>query len=144
MTRLRSITSALAAAAALSAGAAGATTIISTQGSNTLRIQQSPMGTVVRDGIGAHYVAPSTISHEPLVLRHPARDRIEEPSGLARLFMWLNPFDGFFRDRSRNRVIEELPPEVTTRGRARAMFDDVPGENRAVDMMRSIMIRMDR
>lgn len=142
MTRLRSLPTALATVAALGAASAGATTILSTQGSNTLRITQSPGGTVIHDGIGAHYVAPSTISHEPLVLRHPARDAVEEPNGFVRLFMFLNPFDGFFR--SRPRTYHELPAEVPTRGRARALFDDVPGENRAVSMMQSIMSNLDR
>jgi hypothetical protein len=141
MTRLRSLPTALAAFAVLSAGAVGATTLVSTHGTNTLRISQSSSGTLIHDGIGAHYVAPATVSREPLVLHHPVRDEVEteNPGAFARLFMFLNPFDGFHRDRPSSRATEDCFPEVPTRNRATAMFDDMPSDNRAVGMMRSML-----
>lgn len=141
MTRLTFLT----LAATLAAGSVGATTIISNHGSNTLRIHQSPLGTVMHDGIGTHYWAPMREDRAPLVLRHPAPGHTETRNlgVFARLFAFLNPFDGFHRQRPVAPASREGFAQMQSQ-RALAVFDDVPGENRAVDMMRTILHRMDR
>ncbi|MCB1389313.1 MAG: hypothetical protein KDK12_09295 [Rhodobacteraceae bacterium] len=142
MTRLRFITTATVAAT-LAAGAAGATTIVSTHGTNTLRIRQSPMGTVIHDGLGTHFIAPE--SEEPLVLRHTtARDTAHDRGGLSRMFSFLNFFDGFHRERpAAPAAVEDCFPPIGTHPRA-TMFDEDMGENRAAAMMRTMLHRLDR
>lgn len=134
----------LALSATLAAGTAGATTIVSTHGSNVLRIHQSPIGTVIHDGFGPHIVAPRP-DREPLVLRHPVRDADETRnlSVFARLFFFLNPFDGFYRSHPAAPVVDDCDPAPQAH-RAVAVFDGNAGENRATAMMRTILHRMDR
>ncbi|MCA2010779.1 hypothetical protein [Pararhodobacter sp. CCB-MM2] len=137
MTRLRTLSAALAASAALGAGAAGATTIIS--GSNSIHVHQSPLGTVVTG-------SPASITRSPIPLHRPllshGHSRIvpevatREDSGFAQFFLFFWPW---------NRGVEaevEIAPEPAPIYRGHTIRAEP--ENRATDMMRTILRRMDR
>jgi len=137
MTRFRSVSAALIAAATLGAGAAGAQTIIS--GTNSVHVFQSPAGTIATSG--PTIVTRSLIPPRRPVLTH-AHVRHEEPAAVSRslfsfpqMFLFFGPWS---TETPRGVPAE---PELTPRRAADRMH--AQPENRASDMMRTIMRRMD-
>ncbi len=144
MTRLHSLPLLVATLATLGIGAASATTII-TQGSNTVRIHQSPAGSAtVISSPGTLRVMPG-LRPAPVVLEHHTHDLPEiatrNPSLFPRMFLFLSPlFDGFHRSAPIAPHFDDDFDQAPYRGQ-RVMHAS-PDENRAVIMMDRITRRL--
>ncbi|MBN8293786.1 hypothetical protein JI664_17575 [Rhodobacter sp. NTK016B] len=139
MTHPRKISAILAATAALGAGAAGATTIVS--GSNSVFVHQSPGGTVIRH---AEPVARTTVLRQDAPLRF-TETRVHigthepdvTPYPRLSFFMYLLPWNWGASPVAREPRVEVRP---------RIIPDHTPdhGVNRAEAMMDRVMSRMNR
>ncbi|MFN4100190.1 MAG: hypothetical protein ACK4GT_10470 [Pararhodobacter sp.] len=136
MTRFRSLPTALVAVALLGAGAVGAQTIIS--GTNSVHVTQSPAGSVVTSG---NTVVTRSLFPMPRPALTYGHIRHVEPVASRSLFSFPQMFLFFGPWTSDEPRVVPVDPDLTPRRGIDRMHAEP--ENRAADMMQTILRRMD-